>query len=107
MMEIEYRNSCTRYVTDCDDDRVPCKCPVCGGFLPSNIFQDPLICKKCGSELVALEHSREFIESEDYDFSEGKICVVTRRKKAVQQTREERRVNRLVKVQRDKWKGWL
>jgi hypothetical protein len=96
--EITYNNSCTPYVTeDYEDNHTPCKCPVCSGFLPADIFKDPLICKKCGSELVAIEHSEEFKESDDYDFSEGKICVVNRRQKTKQQTKEEREIKRLCK----------
>jgi len=110
MVEIAYDNKCTPY---CDDDGenpwIPCKCPVCGGFLPGNIFQDPLICKKCGSELIAIEHSEDFKESDDYDLNEGegKICVVTKRTKTKRQTKEEREINRLVKEGAKKWKPWL
>lgn len=107
-MAIEYNNKCTPYTSDTDEGRwIPCQCPVCGGFLPGDIFQDPLICKKCGSELVAIEHSEEFKESDNYDFSEGKICVVIRSKKTKQQTREERATNQTVKEGHVKWKGWL
>lgn len=108
MSEIEFNNPCSNYTTDdWDQDLIPCKCPICGGFLPRDIFQDPLICKKCGSELVAIEHGEKFKESDDYDFSEGKICVVTKRTKTKQQTREERQINRLIKEGHDKWKGFI
>jgi len=106
MSEITFENHCTPYVTDCDDNCTPCKCPVCGGFLSRDIFQDPLICKRCGSELVAIDHSEEFKESDDYDFSEGKICVVTKRKKT-KQTKEEREINRLVKEGRKREYAFL
>jgi len=107
--EIEYNNPCSAYVTDCDDDWIPCYCPVCGGFLPGDIFRDPLICKKCGSELIALEHSEKFKESDEYDcFSEGKICVVTRaKKKTLQQTKEERAIKRLVQEGKERMKGYI
>jgi hypothetical protein len=108
MSEFTFNNSCTPYVTeDYNDNHTPCKCPVCQGFLPSDIFQDPLICKKCGSELVALEASEKYKESDDYEGEEGKICVVTRRTKTKEQTKEERAVNRLVKQKAKEWKGWL
>jgi len=107
MTKIEYNNPCTTYVDDCDDSCIPCKCPVCGGFLPRDIFQDPLICKSCSSELLAIEHSEKFKESDDYNFSDGKICVVTRRKKTISQTKEERKTNRLIKEGHEKWKKWL
>jgi hypothetical protein len=106
--EITFNNGCTPYITDCGDgDWNPCKCPVCGGFLQADIFQDPLICKKCGSELLAIEVSEKFTESDDYNGEEGRICVFTKRKKTKQQTKEEREINRLVKEGAKKWKGWL
>jgi hypothetical protein len=109
MSAIEYNNPCTTYSDDCDGDEwIPCKCPICGGFLPSDIWQDSFICKKCGSELIAVEHSEKFQESDNYDgFSTGKICVVTPRKKTITQCKEERAINRLVKSGIKTWKGWL
>jgi hypothetical protein len=108
LSKITFSNSCTPYVTeDYGDNHTPCKCPVCSGFLPADIFQDPLICKKCGSELVALEASEKFKESDEYNGEEGRICVVTKRTKTKQQTKEERQVNRLVKDGEKKWKGFL
>lgn len=76
--QIEYNNPCSRYSDDCDADNwVPCNCPVCGGFLTGQIFKDPLICKKCGSELVAIEASEKLKESDDWVGEAGRICVVT------------------------------
>jgi hypothetical protein len=96
---------CTSYVTDdYDDDLAPCRCPVCMGFLPREIFQDPLICKKCGSELAAIP---EVDEDTKEPGENGKICVITKRKKTNEQTKEERRTNRLVKQGAKAWKGWL
>jgi len=106
--EITFNNKCSPYVTGDSNDRwMPCKCPVCGGFLPADIFQDPLVCKRCGSELVAVEASEEFKDSDDWNGEEGRICVVTKRKKTKQQTREEREVNRLVKEGRKREYAFL
>lgn len=106
--EIVYENKCTPYIYDDDDGKhIPCKCPVCGGFLRSDFGLDSFICKKCGSELLAIEHTEEFKESDDYDFSEGKICVITKRTKTKQQTKDERVINRLVKEGHKKWKAFV
>jgi tRNA(Ile2) C34 agmatinyltransferase TiaS len=108
MTEITYNNKCTPYsYNNYDEHMTPCTCPVCGGFLKSDFDEKPFNCKKCGSELAAIEHSESFKESDDYDFSEGKICVLERRTKTKQQTKEERQTNRLVKEGAKKWKGWL
>lgn len=97
--EIEYNNPCSRYSDDCDpEDWHPCQCPICGGFLPGDIFQDPLVCKKCGSELIAIEASEKLKDSDDWNGESGRICVVTRgQKKTKQQTKEEREIKRLCK----------
>ncbi len=106
--EISFDNSCTPYVTNDYSERLPpCQCPVCSGFLPYDIFQDPLICKKCGSELIAIEASEKLKDSDDWEGEEGHICVVTRRTKTKLQTREERAVNRAVREGAKKWKGIL
>jgi len=108
MSEITFNNGCTPYVTDYDDDDwTPCKCPVCGGFLTADIFKDPLICKKCGSELLAIEVSEQFKDSDNWNGEEGRICVVTKRTKTKQQTKEEREINRLVKEGRKREYAFL
>jgi hypothetical protein len=107
MTEFSYSN-CTPYVyDDYDMPHIPCKCPVCGGFLISNFDEKPFNCKKCGSELAAIEVSEKFKESDEYDGEEGRICVLERRTKTKQQTKEEREVNRLVKAGKKAWKGWI
>ncbi|MFA5714761.1 MAG: hypothetical protein WC998_03405 [Candidatus Paceibacterota bacterium] len=108
MSEITFENRCSPYVTgNCDEQLPPCKCPVCGGFLPRDIFQDPLICKRCGSELVAIEASEKLKDSDDWNGEEGRICVVTKRTKTKQQTKEEREINRLVKEGRKREYAFL
>jgi hypothetical protein len=76
------------------------------GFLTRDIFRDPLICNKCGSELTALPNVDEETK-EVSKYGDGKICVVTRRKKTITQTKEEREINRLVKQGAKAWKGWI
>jgi hypothetical protein len=98
---------CTEYVEEDSDDRLsPCRCPVCMGFLTSNIFQDPLICKKCGSELAALPNIDEET-GEESKYGDGKICVITRRKKTTTQDKHSREINKLIKEGHEKWKGLL
>ncbi len=108
MSEFTFDNPCSPYVNNCDDDEcTPCKCPVCGAFLPNNIYKDPLICKKCGSELVAVDASKEKKQSDDWDGNDGHICVVTRCKRTVEESREDRAAKRLAKKNAKTWKSWL
>jgi hypothetical protein len=102
--QITFNNNCSRYVTDNYDDEnwMPCKCPVCGGFLSGDIFQDPLICKKCGSELVALEASEKLKESDDWEGEEDRICVVTERHEI-----KPRAISKKEKENAKKWKAFL
>ncbi len=101
------KRECTEYYEDCDIDssnRMPCQCPVCGGFLTFDSQTDEPICNKCGSELAKVpdvdEETKEPLEW-------GKICVVTRRKKTTEQTKEERKVSRLVKQGREREYAFL
>ena len=108
MSEISFDNGCSLYADDCDpEDWRPCSCPVCGGFLSGDIYQDPLICKKCGSELVAIPCSEEFKESDQYCGEEGRICVAFKRENHKGHSKEERQTKRLVKEGHDKWKAFL
>jgi hypothetical protein len=108
MSEITFDNDCSMYADVCDtEDWTPCRCPVCKGFLPVDIFQDPLVCRKCGSELVAIPCSDKFKDSDDWNGEEGRICVVTKGTKTKQQNKEERKTNRVAKENYKKWRGWL
>lgn len=97
---------CTPYTMDYDPaECTPCKCPVCGGFLPAELPEDSFNCKKCGAELLLIP---EVDEESGKDLDCGKICAITPRQKAIyQQTTEQRRINRLVKQGAEKWKGLL
>lgn len=80
-MEIEPTAApCTHYSYDCspgEEGWIPCQCPVCKGFL--NTTQEPLICKRCGSELALLPTTEAQKESDDYMGEDGKICVLEKR----------------------------
>lgn len=108
MSEIDFSNPCSGYTdVDYDDEHfVPCSCPVCKAFISGNIFQDPLICKKCGSELVAIEASEKLKESDEWNGEAGHICVVTRRE-PVYPKGDELKTRKRVKEGWTKWKGFL
>jgi hypothetical protein len=95
--------NCSRYQEWDDSIGTPCKCPVCGGFLAWDENGGPL-CNKCGAELVKVP---EVDEETGEEYDEGKICAISGRKKTVEQTKEERHINRLVREGAKKWKGWL
>lgn len=96
---------CTNYTMDYDpDQRTPCKCPVCGGFLPADLPEDSFNCKKCGAELIMIPEQDEETH-EDFEF--GKICAISPRQKTKQQTTEEKQIESLVKQGAKQWKGWL
>ena len=61
-----------------DPDHVPCRCPICGGFLPSHFPLDKQFkCKKCGTELMAFaDIDKETGEEEEW----GKICPISNQK---------------------------
>jgi hypothetical protein len=97
-------DNCTGYDENIDpQDGHPCQCPVCGGWLAWDENGEP-VCNKCGAELVKVpevdEDTKETMEC-------GKICAISGRKKTIEQSAEERRINRLVKEGAKKWKGWL
>lgn len=105
-MEIVVNRECTPYITgNYGEDLTPCKCPVCGGFLPSDIFQDPLICKRCGSMLKAFEVTEKFIESDNYQGEEGRICVLS--KEHNHKGKQQHRASHQVKEGRKAWKAFL
>lgn len=70
---------CTQYqIYDGDDsDWMPCQCPVCAGFLKWNNGK-PMICKKCGAELLVIP---ELDEETGGELEYGKICPISLRKK--------------------------
>jgi len=71
---------CTPYeMYDGDDSNwIPCKCPICGGFLKWN--NEVMKCKKCGTELLVIpEQDEETGEELEW----GKICPISLSNKKV------------------------
>ena len=98
---------CTSWHMEDGDAEVhtPCRCPVCMGFLPSDIPEDEFTCKKCGATLISYPDVDEDTKEE---LEQGKICVIGKPNLKVKEiSREERRINRLVKKGAKDWKGWL
>lgn len=64
---------CTSYEPYDEGDPLyfPCHCPACGGFLSWE--RDKPICKKCGTELLAIPDKDEFGE----ELPTGKICPIS------------------------------
>jgi hypothetical protein len=66
---------CSNYTfEDLGDNTGLCRCPICGGFLPSDFPLDKSFkCQKCDAELITLpnhdEETKEELES-------GRICPI-------------------------------
>jgi len=68
---------CTRYYyLDDDEPHVPCKCPVCGGFLKWE--NEKPFCSKCGADLLVIPEKDEETGEE---MEQGKICPISKRKR--------------------------
>ena len=70
--------NCTEYIEDdCGDTHhIPCKCPVCAGWLAWDENGEP-VCNKCGAELVKVpDVDEDTKETQEW----GKICAISGRK---------------------------
>jgi DNA-directed RNA polymerase subunit N (RpoN/RPB10) len=105
---------CTPYVEDADPDNfIPCRCPVCGGFLKWDETGEIPICNNCGAELAKVpnqkpkegeEETEEDNDLDDLGYRDGKICVLSGPKWSKEERREKRKQRReqknLLKKQR-------
>lgn len=70
--------SCTRYDVPYDDGwHMPCRCPICGGFLKWPSIEDIPICNKCHAELLVLP---DVDEDTGEEMEWGKICPISKGK---------------------------
>lgn len=68
---------CTTWHMEDGDAEVhsPCRCPVCMGFLPSDIPDEEFTCRKCGAKLISYPDVDEDTKEE---LEQGKICILER-----------------------------